>query len=71
MIFNSFEIDLCGDGTSHSGGDYFVMDTLYRLMNNNKIENMPSFNEAIKATHICLLIEKSAELNKKMHYIDL
>ncbi len=59
-----YEIDLEGDGSSHSGGDQYVMQTLIELMTTNNKIKMPSFNEAIRSTHIGLLCEKAITDNK-------
>jgi hypothetical protein len=45
----------------HGGSDYYVMETFVNLMLDHKSHNAVTFNEAIRATHIGCLAEKSLE----------
>jgi hypothetical protein len=47
----------------HGGSDYYVMETFVNLMLDHKSHNCVSFNEAIRATYIGCLAEKSLENN--------
>ncbi|AYV85656.1 MAG: gfo/Idh/MocA family oxidoreductase [Satyrvirus sp.] len=61
----SYEIDLQGDGTGHAGGDKYIMQSFIDMLTDtNKDPNMPSFQEAIRSTHIGLLAELSIDQNK-------
>jgi predicted dehydrogenase len=53
---------------SHSGGDYYIIDTLLKLMSKNKDTEFPSFEESIRSTYVGLLGEKSAENHCEMIY---
>lgn len=60
-------IDLEGDGSSHSNGDTYVVQTLLDLLNGRQPnESAPSFDDAIRSTHIGLLCEKAIEENKSL-----
>lgn len=69
LIDDQYVVNLEGDGTSHSGGDTYVMQTLLDLLReNSSIKNIPSFEEAIRATHIGLLCEDSIKNKIKYQY---
>lgn len=51
----------CDNGDGHGGGDYFVMDTFINLMLNHTNDNIVSLQEALRATHIGCLAERSLE----------
>lgn len=59
---SSYEIDLEGDGSSHSGGDRHVMATFLELLKQylKPLPNMPTFQQAIRSTFIGLLCEEAA-----------
>lgn len=62
-----YQVNLKGDGTSHSGGDKYVIQTLINMLN-DKPTNMPSFHEAARSTHIGLLCELAISENKPQIY---
>jgi predicted dehydrogenase len=47
----------------HCGGDYFVMKTFVNLMIDKKADNIVTLQEALRATHVGYLVEKSLENN--------
>lgn len=67
-INESNEIDLEGDGTGSSDGNRYVVQTLIDCLENEK-PNMPTFEEAIRSTHIGLLCEKSIITNQSVIYV--
>ena len=59
-----YDIDLQGDGSSHSGGDRYNVQIFIELLKGNICPNIPSFEEAVRSTHIGILCEKAIEENK-------
>ena len=52
---------------SHAGGDYYVMQTLINLMSNSKIDEIVTFDEAIRSTIIGCLAEKSINEGEQIY----
>lgn len=48
---------------SHGGADYYIMETFVKLMLNHNADNLVTFIEALRATHIGCLAERSLENN--------
>lgn len=67
-------IFLEGDGTSHSGGDHYLMNEFLSMINNQSTTisttiSIPTFEEAIRATHIGILCENAIDNKHTLNYM--
>jgi len=68
LINQNYQVNLETDGTSHAGGDPYIMKTFLELLDNGEIKQMPSLIEAIRSTHLGLLCELSIRNKSKCVY---